>query len=395
MPEGYNARQCQATNSRYWPLPPSWGAPVGCRRSEPTDDGRSTDTAVAPPDRRIVHGDLTLLDDADQDAIVDVVEITGNLIVEQSTLTKLRLPKLERVGGHLRVWDNPSLRTLRLPALTTVDGDLSLYANAQLPTLLGLRAVTSVGGTLAVQRMTGLADLQGLGALVEVGDLYLLHNTNLTSLAGLEQLQAVRGNAELWELYALHTAELPALTTIEGKLDVFDADALTTLSLPALTQMGALEVHQCDVLATVGAFPKLTTMPGELRVQYNDGLSSLAGLQGLTTLGSGTVRFNRALTELTVHTLAQVDGLWAVQQNRSLAALSMPALTDVRQLDVQGNDELAALSMPALQRAEGVLFADNPQLSSCTIEALLASVDLTTVQCTGNLDDGCGTWCIP
>ena len=129
--------------------------------------------------------------------------------------------------------------------------------------------------------MEGLASLDGLQTLRSAGGLYLFHDVQLRSLEGLEGLDEVRGPVQLWELYALETAVFPALTALQGKLDLFESDALHTIEAPQLTSLGAYELHHCDAMQDLGWFPEVRSMQGELRVQYNAGLTSLGGFPAL------------------------------------------------------------------------------------------------------------------
>ncbi|MBX2798968.1 MAG: hypothetical protein KTR31_14925 [Myxococcales bacterium] len=377
-----------------WLLAP-WG--LACGPGSPTDDTTRDRADELPSDLGIGWlRSVTITSPADVAALAGVTAIHGDLWVLDSSLRTLRLPDLQRVHGSVRIWENVQLQSIELPALTTVDEDLSLYDNPEVTGPLNVGPLGSVGGILSVNRMPGLTDLDGLQQIRSVRELYLFHDVNLQSLHGLNGLQIIEGTADLWELYALQRAELPALTEVGGKLDLFECDALTVLSAPALQQLRSYELHNCDAMTDLGAFPLVTQLQGELRIQYNTGLQRLAGFDALEGLAEGTVRFNPALTALSdLGQLNTLTGQLDVTNNRSLPQLDLQHLREARHLVVAGNEALTELQLPALQRAERIGVRDNPLLPHCEVQGVLDDIDVLEVECSGNLVDACSDWCDP
>ncbi len=360
------------------------GASVACR------------PLAEPPPRALttVTGDQLVATSADVDALAGVGTIDGSLHVVATELRALALPDLGEVTGELRIWENPRLADVQLPALEAVGEDLSLFDNPRVRSLDGLSGLAQVGGTLRVNRMAGLASLEGLEALTSVGGLYLFHDVDLRSLDGLASLLEIRGDAQLFELFALERAVLPSLERV-ARLDLFECDALRLLEAPELRELGAFELHNCDGMQDLGWFPSVAELPGELRIQYNAGLTSLDGFPSLRVAHDAVIRFNPALTDVSGLEWELVTGELTVANQASLEVLALPALKDVRELVIVGHEALSGLSLPALARVRGARVVDNPQLPGCVVEGILDEVSPEIVVCHANLEDACDTWCSP
>lgn len=351
------------------------------RRWGPSCPSLDGDQIVAGPE------DLARLD--------GICGIGGDLIVVDTALEELRLPELIEVRGDVRIWENPALTELRLPALERIGGDLNLFDNPGMGRL-HLAQLAQIDRALRIHRMPGLVDLRGLGGLRSVGELYLYHDTALTSLDGLDRLTTIDGGVELLELPALQRAVLPALETIGGRLYVLIAPSLVQLEAPALTELRSLELHEVDALPDLGSFPRIERLEGELRLEYNNWMASLSGLPALQQIHSVSIRFNPSLASLDAldrwHTLE--DEL-VLHSNNSLSVLRLPALQQARRLEITRNGALSALELPALEQLAELSLSDNPSLSHCAVEAWLDQLDPDQVACHDNLDDGCTRWCDP
>ncbi|HHO52465.1 MAG TPA: hypothetical protein ENK18_16745 [Deltaproteobacteria bacterium] len=343
----------------------------------------------------LLDGDLIVASPDDLDRLDGIYGIGGDLIVTQTALTELVLPELIEIGGDVQIWENPVLHTLRLPGLERIGGDLNLYDD---PVLVrpGLGSLEQIGGALRIHRMPGLADLGGLGALRHIGELYLYRDDGLISLSGLEALASVDGGIELMELSALQQAVLPSLEHVGGRLYVLIAPSMVRLEAPALTSLRGLEIHAADALPSPGLFPGITRLGGELRLEYNGAMASLAGLSALEQVHSATLRFNPSLATLAdASAWHTVDEELILGSNQALERLDLPALQQAGRLEITRNGALIDPGLSALSALEQAEFSDNPALSSCALEAWLDRVQPDQVACIGNLDDGCTGWCDP
>jgi hypothetical protein len=340
-----------------------------------------------------VHlGDLVVGDSADLPVAREVIAVQGDLRVEGTDLEEVELLSLVEVGGDVVVWENDALELLRAPALVSVGGDLSLYDAPALERLDDWGALQRVGGTLSLNRLVALEQLQ-LPALEQVGALYAFHDPLLTDLDGLSSLQGVAGAAQLWELYGLTRLSLPALQSVGGALDLFAADALVELSLPALTTVGTLEVHACDALVELGDLSALETVHQGLRLRYLEGLASVDGLSALLSAGSVTVEHTPALQALPLPALHTVSG--RVEVSRTGAEeLGLWGLVEAGSVELRSNGALVDLGMESLAEVGAVTVVGNPALSQCAVEGWLDALSHGVVACGGNLDDGCTSVCV-
>lgn len=333
-------------------------------------------------------GDLVLHDRADLAPARAWVAVDGDLVVEGTDLEELELPALAHVGGDLRLWENDVLEWVDLPALEVVDGDLSLYDDPVLDTVAGLGAVHTVGGTLALQRLDALEAVQ-LPSLVHAGSLYLYADPALASVAGLEALTTVVGPVRLWELTALERLALPSLAFVQGRLDLFRADALTALALPALVEVGSLEVHACDALPSLDGLEGLAVVSNDVLLHYDASLASVEGLAGLTTVGALTLEALPVLSGLELPSLEAVDEALRVETT-GVEALGLWGLLAAGEVEVRGNPALTELGLESLAEVATVRVRSNGELSQCAVERWVDELPVAPdVRCGGNLDDGC------
>jgi hypothetical protein len=211
----------------------------------------ATNVAALPS---VILGDVVVTTQADIDALVGVVEITGRLTIDGPGVTDLSpLASLERVGGRFLLLEANSVDSLaELTSLTEVGGDLWLQATA----------------------VTTLAGLEG----VSLGGLTLERNASLTQLVPM-----VSGPGGL-----------------DGSLELIDNDALTDLSpLAGLTEVSSLTVDGNDGLTDLDAFANLTTLGGWLIVDDNASLTQVDGLLGVVFVPRIlSVSFNPLLTDI-------------------------------------------------------------------------------------------------
>lgn len=372
-------------------LDPMWSLLVACRdpRSPPAGSDPSAEPALTT-----LAGDVTIGDATDAAALRGVDEIGGDLVVDGAALERLELPELRRLGGSLVVWRAPDLATVSVPALEEVGGDVSLYDLDAFDSFAGFSALTTVGGSLSVTRVPLVRDFAGLEGLEGLGDeLYLYHLEGLRSADGLSSLASIGGDLQVLEAYALRELRLPALRSA-GRVELFEADALTRVDLPALETVEGYELHECGSMVDLGSFPRVTAL-ASLAVEWDAALSSLDGFPALTSAGSVKVE------QVTVSSFAGLGALESIRDGllvrgvRGAAALDLPALRSVGELQVVRGDDLVTVGLDALDEVRlGASFA-NRQLPGCAIEAFFERVEPPVEACAGNLADACDRWCGP
>src|SRR5262245_40138436 len=193
------------------------------------------------------------------DELADLTTVDGGVSINSNDMLEdvSGLANLASVGGGHLVGGsgfglsyNPMLTEASFPALTSVAGDFGIGGTG--PSNLSFPALTSIGGGLSFLQTTSLATLAGLAGVTSIGgNLMIQGNNALTDTAGLSGLTAVPTDVLVSENPALTTLSLPALTSVGAgepsstavgpssrQLYVSTNAALTRISLPALTFVG-------------------------------------------------------------------------------------------------------------------------------------------------------------
>lgn len=228
--------------------------------------------------------------------------LDGALTIESnSVLASASIPTLTSVGGALSFRKLPLLASINLDSLAEVEGDLALYDLPALADLSGFRSLSSVGG-LYLREVDSLSDLSGLDALATVdGSLILLHQATLAHLNGLEGLISVGGDFRIaYNDALLDLSGLDNLESIGEDLTISSNDLLVQPnSLSSLKTIGhdlwVESNYALEDFSGMGDF----TVGNTVYLYGNSALSSLSGLDGLTTIPHHFVLYqNDALTDL-------------------------------------------------------------------------------------------------
>ncbi len=174
-----------------------------------------------------------------------------------------------------------------------------------------------------------------------------------------------------------------AVTSIGGGLYFQDNDALTSLAgLDALTTIGDELSFQSTYLTSLTGLGALTTIVGDLFFRYNDALTSLTGLDALTTINALEFTDNAALTSLTglgaLTTIVGGQKKFIISNNDALTSLTgLNALTSVGgEFEIKNNAALTSLTgLDALSSIGKHLYIwDNDALTSLTGLGALTSI---------------------
>ena len=156
----------------------------------------------------------------------------------------------------------------------------------------------------------------------------------------------------------LQSLDLSALEVSLG-LVVSELPALETLDLPAATDLGLLYSIANPELSAIQV-PSLLTL-GELDVSSNDALASL-DLSSITELGDLSLYSNENLTSVDVSGAATM-GQVLLDNNPSIGALDLDAATSLGGLVLRENADLTTVTWAGISIVEGdVIFYDNPAL---------------------------------
>lgn len=378
-----------------------------------SDSGSSTGTSA---DTRgggcpvMVHeGDAEVGSKAELDALDGVTRVTGSLRITATDAFDLApLRCLEQVNVNFGITDNPELVDISALAKLTVVGEansgwIRIAGNAKLASLTGLEAIGSLA-ILEIEDNPALASVDGLSGLgsVATGWLNVVGNPALESLEGFSSLEVVTelyiegngletlGAGSLSQVSSFIVLDNDALVSLGNlaalaevsSLLVSGNDALKDLSGLALTSAGGVQIEDNEALTSLSGLEDLTTIEGGLILENNPSLASIAALTGLTEIGANLwIRNAGALTSL--------DGFPAVAQIHSgpasidpgappaLRILENPVLVDVSGLSAAGGVQGDAA------------ISDNPMLPSCAAQSALDALTVTGERIVeGNLDDG-------
>ncbi|MCA9694365.1 MAG: hypothetical protein KC636_32565, partial [Myxococcales bacterium] len=344
-----------------------------------TDNPQLEDLSGASALRELVVGDLVLEVHGDDAGFPALEAIAGGvrLIVTGSSVTA-GLGALQEINGSLDVY-GPALQTLGVPAaVERVGGSVTLVGAHELASVAGLSALREIGGTLRLDA-GGLATLNELAALRAVGGDLEIQSQNrgpakLKSLAGLADLEQVGGGVYISSLAGLESLggpglsvsfsgpigfwELPALKSFAGfgakgaaTLTLQNVDAATSLAgLEGLKSIGILTIYGCQELESLTGLSGLTSL-NDVRIEGNPSLVSLNALEGVKSGLTGALFLynNAALVDVPgLAGIPSVDGSLTLQSNPKLADVSgLAGLTKV------GGD-LVLEELPSLQSLAGL-----------------------------------------
>ncbi len=187
-------------------------------------------------------GHVWLKSQADVDALAGVVEISGNLLIDddpETPITSLApLACLTKAGSFEfasstlpGVWirDNPDLRSLAgLASLSDVTAELAIANNGALEDLGDFSSLTTLPAKLTAIGNAELVNLSGLGALTAVlGFFRIENNDSLLSLDGLDSLVSLENEVQINDNESLERLDgLFGVGTVPGQCLIFDNPSL-------------------------------------------------------------------------------------------------------------------------------------------------------------------------
>jgi hypothetical protein len=234
----------------------------------------------------------------------DSISINNTGVTDLTGLASLR-----RVN-QLTIRDNAQLASLHGLESVAIAQWLWLDGNLALTSLDGLTvtrdfapsviiqnhpALTSLGALAGIERMAGvlsidnneaLHDLGGLESLRAAAGVEIVDQPRFTSLAPLAHLEQV-GSLFLYHLDGLTTlTELTDLRTISQRLVVDKCNGLTSLAgVSAAVALDSFEISYNDHLTSLAGLEHLTSIGGDLNLVGNGALTGLGGLASLTHVG--------------------------------------------------------------------------------------------------------------
>ncbi len=327
-----------------------------------------------------------------------ITEITGDLIIKNNPALPFFswLENLTTIGGGLIVQENANLVSFQgLSGLQTVDS-IEVYKNPELINFAGteaghegLSSLSSVGKDMIIWdndkliSFEGLCELKTIGGDFEIGglfdgndklkdfkgansinpalgklssiggDLDIVGNKVLTSLAGLKIVKSVAGNLFITSNPKLKTLEeLKSVISIGGDLDILYCDEL--ISLEGLSNIKSIvrniAVEHSGNLTSLSGLNNISYANGIIQINYNISLKSLAGLNNIKKVrGYMRVENNPVLESLSG--LNSIDTInWYVSINSNANLKSLSGLDNVKYI----GDDLIIWNNPELESFSGL-----------------------------------------
>jgi hypothetical protein len=152
------------------------------------------------------------------------------------------------------------------------------------------------------------------------------------------------------------------VTSIGGPLSFVHNTVLTSLTgLDNLTSIGRLGINSNYALISLTALGNVTSIGGYISIGHNDALTNLIGLEGLTSIGGGIhIQANNALISLTgLDNVTSIGDNIHIEYNDALTSLTgLDNLTSIEgYLNIEYNDALTSLTaLEGLASIGGYLF---------------------------------------
>jgi len=242
----------------------------------------------------------------------NIVSIENYLIIfDNSSLTSLEgLEGITTVGKGADISENPLLVNMQgLTNLSSLGDNFIAVRSESLVNFEGLENLQTIGGGLIVEDLPSLENFQGLNNLTSVGDSFFIDVNAPFTFAGLDNLETVEGFLYISENESIQNFNgLASLNSVGGLWLLFNTELTSLDGLESLTHIGdvdnsggvgeSLIIQGNSKLSSLSGLSSLTTMDAGILISDNNILTSLDGLESLTSMASGTrTRSNLALSD--------------------------------------------------------------------------------------------------
>ncbi|WP_299212143.1 immunoglobulin-like domain-containing protein [uncultured Aquimarina sp.] len=314
---------------------------------------------------------LTEISIFDQIAAISSITITGN-----SMLSTITFDELQTMSSSFVITFNGALGTISVPKLTDVSGEFRMNNNSAAMTSLSLPLLESTGN-FRINDMNGLESINAPELLTvtgsfNVGSCAALTTLTIPKLTSIDNntsidnctqlttinttsLSTVSGNFSMDDLAISSLSFLQNVTSIGGGLLIRDMVNLSTLQgLDELTTLGSFSVNDCDLLTSLEGFPKLgITSINLLNIAENELITTFDNsfLTSLTAIGALGISFNGNLVEIdALQNLVSLTGGSdsTIRNNNSLQSINLYALRNVNSNLIIQNQELGISNLCGL-----------------------------------------------
>ena len=302
---------------------------------------------------------------------------------------KINYPGCTTIGGDVKVFQSTVSNLNGLNEITTIGGNLWLQNNIWLSTLNGLQNLDSIGGIIYIVNNEQLYSLTGLSQLKTVpGGIGISTNPSLTSLNGLHNLTSIGSLFLEWQGFLTDLSPLNKLTSINGDLTLnYVAKIKDLAGLSNIQSVGGnIQLRNCQDLTSFNGLQQLDSINGNLWLADNPKISDLSGLDGIQFV-SGDLTIERCNQMNSLNGLNQLNAIGGgllLHDNPVLANLA--TLAPIQQIsgsieihksnlltDLQGLEGLSSIGRLSLDQ--------NPALSSLAglenVATLSQSLEIT------------------
>lgn len=171
---------------------------------------------------------------------------------------------------------------------------------------------------------------------------------------------------------------LSVLTSVGEYLEINNNDSLTSLTgLENLTSVRDIWIHRNELLTNLTGLENLVSITRDLWIYFNDSLTNLTGLENVNFIEGGLrVDKNYKLTSLSgLDNLATIGQYLEIDHNKTLVSLTaLDNLTSIGDNLIIWNNEVLA-NLTGLNNIDagsiiGLGIAENPSLSTCEVESI-------------------------
>lgn len=352
----------------------------GCRKEDNTFKG--TDNIIAS--FQLKKGDLILNAAITPDSITVITPGNASLAGAVATVLLSERASITPDPGGIEDWGvshefvvtshNGAKRTYRYTVarnVITADADIVLISQADVDSLAAL-GISRINGNLTIGKKDGADSIYSLAALSGITSITssLIFQPTFAGkdLQGLENLESVGsllfgpafGNYTTGPLTFMDTLSLPALTTVRADL-VLNGARFKVLDLPALTTVdGALQILNLDSLAKLN-LPKLEQALGSLLVLGSGNADKLTEIELPALKKAGEIRIAQLPNLGTLKLAALKDAQsFVVSNHPKLTGITASALTTVYSItDFSNNEILTDLNLTSLTNAGGNFTIEN------------------------------------
>ncbi|HHS95786.1 MAG TPA: T9SS type A sorting domain-containing protein, partial [Phaeodactylibacter sp.] len=343
------------------------------------------------------------------DSIGGYLSINDNATLQNFT----GLDNLQTIGDYFEIYNNATLQNMEgLGSLHTVNSFVRISYNDNLTSLSGLSALDFIGGELNIHGNPALQNLLGLNSLHFVGDDIIIEdNISLQSLSGIENIDPatiihleITGNLSLsfcsvesicdylYHLSGSHfiqnnnfgcNSSGEVVLSCGTLVDCY-SKGITFSSQEEIDLFGLLSYEDCfemsnDVIISeaepgnitnLNGLIEIKNIQGKLKIESNESLPNLAGLDSLSFVGDNfEIINNNSLFSLSglgnTHT---ISGKLKIENNDNLQNLTgLDSLHYIQgNLLIKNNQSLASIeNLQNLDSIAGYLVvAYNPTLTS-------------------------------